>query len=386
MESPFANATSLNDYRDLLEAGYDPNKASPGDGTTAIFHLWDFGTDVEYTALLNLFLQYGADLNHIDTSGNTALFRSESDALSLSLLEAGASVSAGRGPDNFSTRSVIVSSVKKGHVNTLKYLVETMGVSVDVYLGKGTALHHVLYNPLMLEEGDVVKGLASLVNYAEEVNARDFLGRTPLYLVYEDVECAAILLDGGADATLKIPRGWWFHRHVFDAFAYGEPSAEFIDGSILEGRSWERAIHGVHYRCPEVTQLLLERGADIDSVDSDGNTALQRLLSDGALTRHALEVFSVLFSFGASCTVRNVEGTTVADLPLCRHPLLAPRIRDRVRDENWRRRRFFFLVLARCRCVSNASEWAAEGGVLKILANRGYEASQDFMTNIVEYI
>lgn len=132
------------------------------------------------------------------------------------------------------------------------------------------------------------------------------------------------------------------------------------------------------------TKLLLERGAGVDSVDSDGNTALQRLLSDGALTRHALDVFNILFSFEASCTIRNIEGKTVSDLPLSRHPLLAQRIQDRVRYENWCRRRNFFLVLARCRGSDSGS--GTDGGVFQMLACKGYEASQDFMPNIVEYI
>lgn len=217
MSSPFAEATSLGDYRALLEAGFDPNKASPGDGTTAVFHLWDIGSDVDYTAVLQLFLQYGADLDHVDASGNTALLRSESDALSLSLVKAGASISSLR-PDNFHTRSVVVSAAKKGQVETVKYIVENMGVSVDAYLGRGTALHHILYSHVLLEGGGIVEGLASLVNIAGEVDARDFMGQTPLYLVYESAKCAGLLLDGGTDPTLKIPRGFWFHRYVFDAF------------------------------------------------------------------------------------------------------------------------------------------------------------------------
>lgn len=385
MGSPFAIATSLYDYRALLEAGFDPNKASPEDGTTAVFHLWDVGTDVDYAAVLQLFLQHGADLDHIDTSGNTALLRSGSDALSLSLVKAGASICSTR-PDNFHTSAVIVSAAKKGHVHTVKYIVESMGVSVDAYLGRGTALHHVLYSHVLLEGGGIVEGLASLVNYAGEVDARDFMGKTPLYLVYESVKCAGVLLDSGADPNLKIPRGFWFHRHVFDAVVHEKHGAEFEDGPMLQGRSWERVIHGVHYRSPKVIQLLLERGAGVDSVDSDGNTPLLRLLSHGALTRHALDVFNVLFSFGASCTLRNNEGKAVTDMPLQTHPLLAGRIDERARSEHWSRRRGMFLVLAKYSSVSNDSEWEAECGIVKVLASRGYIASEGFVRNIVEFI
>lgn len=385
MASPFSVATSLGDYRALLEAGFDPNKASPGDGTTAVFHLWDDGIHVDYTSIVQLFLRYGADLDHVDASGNTALLRSESDALSLALVKAGASISHSR-PDNYHTSSIVVSSAKKGHVHTVKYIVESMGVSVDAYLGRGTALHHILYSHVLLEGGGIVEGLTSVVNYAGEVDARDFMGKTPLSLVYDSVECASVLLDGGADPNLKIPRGVWFHRHVFDALVHEKYSAVFLDGPELQGKSWERAIHSVHYRSPEVTRLLLERGARVDSVDSDGNSALLRLLSTGALTRHALEVFNVLFLFGASCTLRNNEGKAATDTPLQTHPLLAPRIVERARNEHWSRKRVFFLVLKKCCSVSSDSEWEAECGIIKVLAKRGYVASEGFMRNIVEYI
>lgn len=112
-----------------------------------------------------------------------------------------------------------------------------MGVSVDAYLGRGTALHHVMYSSLLLEEGGVVEGLASLVSYAGEVNARDFMGRTPLYLVYESVKCAGLLLDNGADLLLKIPRGWWFHREEFDSFVSGGHGAQANATRQIMGKS-----------------------------------------------------------------------------------------------------------------------------------------------------
>jgi ankyrin repeat protein len=384
MESPFALATSLNDFRNVLEAGFDPNEASPGDGTTAVFHLWNIEADIDYAAVLKLLVEYGADLDHVDISGNTALFRSESDALSVSLVKAGASIFT-KGIENFQTKSVLVSSAKKGHVNTVIHLVEQMGVCVDTYLGRGTVLHHLLYNHVLIDEGMIVDGLVTLVKYTDAVDARDFLGRTPLYLVYESAKCADVLLSGGADPNVKVPRGWWYHRHVFDTFTSGELNAAFADGPLMQG-SWERAIHGVHYRCPEVIRLLLERGADVDSVDSDGNTALHRLFSEGPLTRHAFEVFNVLFLNGASCTMRNAEGETVADMPLSRHPLVVRKIRDRAREENWSRRRGLFLALSKCTGVASDEEWETECGVIRLLAHRGYMASQGFMRNVVEYM
>lgn len=390
MSSPFSRATSLHDYRDLLEAGFDPNSASSEDGTTAIFHLWHREADVDYTAILNLFLEHGANLNHTDFGGNTALFRSESDSLSLSLVKAGASMITPR-PNDFQTRSVVVSSARKGHVNSVKYMIETGAVSVDAYLGRGTALHHMLYSFLhLLEESGFVEGLESLVRYANDVDARDFLGKTPLYLVYDSEKCARVLLNAGADPECKIPRGWWFHRSAFDDLLSGEISTDCVDSTLMQGRSWETAIHGVETRSPEVLRLLLENGAGVNTVDSDGNTALLRLLSHRVLTHHLLMVFNILFSFGASCTIRNTYGEKAADMPLPKHyPGIAERVENREREENWFRRRPFFLVLVKCASASGDSGVVAEDtecGILKLLATGGHVASEGFMRVIVEFI
>lgn len=111
--------------------------------------------------------------------------------------------------------------------------------------------------------------------------------------------------------------------------------------------------------------MLLERGAGVDSIDGDGNSALLRLLSHGGVTLHVLKVLRVLFSFGASCTLRNNEGKTAVDMPLYKDQLLARRIDETVREENWCRRRGIFLVLAR-HTVTSDNHWETERGASRI--------------------
>ena len=386
MASPFATATSLREYRRILDNGFDPNEASVENGTTAIFHLWRDEEHVDYPQVVQLLVQHGADLDHVDDTGNTALLRSESDALSLALIQAGASISELR-PSNFETSSAIVAAAKKGHINTIKHLVENMGVSVDTYHGRGTTIHHVLYSSsLVLEECGAAEGLTSIVRYTADVDQRDFMGRTPLFLVYESVRCAEILLNGGADPNRKIPRGFWFHREIFDEYVAGECGEGFIDAAMQNGKSWESLIHSVHTRSPEVTRLMLERGAYVDSVDSDGNSALLRLLSYGSVSGHTFEVLNILLEYGASCTLRNKDGKAAADMPLYQHESVRWLIDQKAMEQKWLRKREFFLVIARYKCAHRDSSWKEEGGVLKMLASKGYSASQDFIRNIVEYL
>lgn len=383
MESPFATATSLEDYRRLFTEGFDPNQASGGDGKTAVFHLWHEGFGKEhYADALQLLLEHGADLDHLDMSGFSALDRSASDALSLLLIKAGASV-AHHVSDNFDTSSIVVSSATKGHIRTLRHLVEKKGIDVDMYLGRGTAMHHMLYDHLLQDEAFFSRGLVAMAAYSNGINLRDFVGKTPLALVYENASCVRTLLDSGADVDAKIPMGWWFHRSVFDSYVVSKREVEFTDD-----RMWEKVIHSVHCRSSDVIQALLEGGAGIDCVDSEGNTPLLRLISHGSLTRHDLDVFNILFEYGASCTIRNREGNTIiADMPLARHPLLSSRIESQVAEENWSRRRWFFLVMRRChQGGGGGGDLGGCAGLFSMLANSGYGSSQGFARAVVEYI
>lgn len=381
MVSPFTKASSVQEYAQLLESGTDPNQVQD-DGSNAFFSCCcEFGTNdnlTYYRSVIRLLLDHGADLNRIDMRGQTALQKSESDAFSVAMLEAGASVRSAPRPDNFSTDSVLVSSCRKGHVAATEYLIEQLGVSSSAFLGRGTALHHLLYGaPLLGDSAAAEKGLETIVRHTACLDQRDFLGRTPLYLVYESSNMAKIVLESGADLTAKIPQGWWFHREVFDSMVGGFR----LNNSelFMNGRPWEMVQHSVHYRAPDVLRLLLDRGAAVDAVDSDGNTPLMRLLLGSSLNSHVHRVFELLLTSGASCVARNHAGEAVVDMPLAtRYPLLMSRLRERGREQNWSRRRSVFLIMAR--------GGDSEHGALKIMANMGLEASLGFVRHIVEYV
>lgn len=392
MASTFRNASSLEDYTKILQTGADPNDLQDGDAddTTAVFwccELVSYDCVQHYRDVIQLLLEYGADLNHTDKFGNTALYRSPSDAFSVAMLEAGASISVAKSPDNFSTKSVLVSSARKGHVRAIAYMLDEMCVSVAEFLGRGSVLHHLLYNPL-IQDTEITEGFVALAKHSSaKVDSRDFLGRTPLYLVYETNDYAETLLEHGADPALKIPRGWWFHREIFQSLL--NTNEKHME-SLMEGRSWELALHGVHFRSLGVTRALLERGADIDAVDSDGNTPMMRLMQKRSATLHDLEVFRLLLSFGASCTATNLLGQTALDMPLAKHPLMREGVVGRVNDENWTRRRVVFLVLAKCG-GSESAPCDIQGldsgcGVLKMMATEGYGSSSGLVRNIVGYV
>lgn len=385
MASSFRAAFSLEDYDKLLKTGADPNDVQDGDAdvTTAVFWCCEVGSYdrvQHYRDVIQLLLAYGADLNRTDESGRTALYRSTSDAFSVAMLESGAFISVAKSPENFSTKSVLVSSARKGHVRAIAYMLDEMGVRVSELLGRGTVLHHLLYDPLIQDTG-ITEGLAVLAKHSSgRVDSRDFLGRTPLYLVYEIDEYAETLLEHGADPTLKIPRGWWFHREIFYLLL---DTNECHLESLMEGRSWELALHGVQFRSLGVTRALLERGADIDAVDSDGNTAMMRLMQKCSVTLHDLEVFQLLLSFDASCTATNLLGQKALDMPLANEGVVG-----RVKDQNWARRRVVFLVLATGSASAPCDEqgWDSGCGVLKMMATRGFGSSSGLVRNVVGYI
>lgn len=383
--------SSIEDLDRLLSDGFDPNQES-SDGKTAVFFCERIAASFDvlaYRRLIVLFKKHGACLNHCDFDGSTALLLSECDLFSLAMLQEGASICAGD-PRLWFPKSCLISSAKKGHTQSIEYILKEVGDSVDRYVGRGTALHHCMYEPLLIE-GDgsgIEAGMRALVENSLCLDAPDFLGRTPLSLVSDSVGCAAILLDKGANPNAKIPQGVWFHRRFFNGFVSGLFGIDDMD-RVADGKLWETPIHGVHRCSPELIRLLLARGACVDSFDSDGNTALMRLLEDEEkiMSPRMLEVFNILLSFGASCTTLNNGGESVRDLPLAKNPHVSDRIEKRVRDENWVRRMPFFLVLNKYKSSEeDGCGVETECGVIKRLAAAKFVPSEGFLRDIVMFI
>lgn len=126
------------------------------------------------------------------------------------------------------------------------------------------------------------------------------LGRweSPLRLAYDDVKMARLLIDAGAD----------------------------INGSVFPG--WTILASTVHRRGYDVAELLLERGADIDGLGGDagprkgwGLTPLQtvvRQCSDPSSVEDAIHMMTFLLDRGADINAMSRDGQTALDLELAK--------------------------------------------------------------------
>lgn len=110
------------------------------------------------------------------------------------------------------------------------------------------------------------------------LNSKDDYENTPLHTAAGNgnLECAKILLDAGADFTLKNVRGW----------------------TPLNKASSENSL--------ALLKMLIAKGSDIESTDNDGDTPLLRAVGSGKL-----ELALFLIKQGAKLNAVNKKGNTI---------------------------------------------------------------------------
>jgi len=195
-------------------------------------------------------------------------------------------------------------AVQKGHVNTVGLLLEK-GASPEGKSSEGsTVLHYAADHgsteivQLLLKKG------ASI-----HLEALDSDDKTPLFLaIYSrNLEVVKCLLDAGGNinASSKWPA-------MYAAAYYGRvPIVQELLSRGLTRGIWEACgennwtpLHA-GYDTAEVTKLLLEAGANVNAVNSDGKTALH-LASYGEYT----STVKILVEHNADLTIADKRGST----------------------------------------------------------------------------
>jgi len=146
--------------------------------------------------------------------------------------------------------------------------------------------------PLMLriDDPDMVQ---TLLNYGADVNIYDSRGQTALFYA-TNPQVMDLLLNAGADINFRN------NRNETVLLVRSRP-----DNSVIVEMPTNDDIN--------VLRFLLERGADPNIQDSDGNTALIN-----AVQWEFYDYVELLLSHGASPTLRNKEGRTALDIVLRR--------------------------------------------------------------------
>lgn len=325
----------------LVRAGADIDAGNGALGETALMMAASRGHGCAVRALLDA----GADISKRSDNGATArsFAASQGSGTDVLLLL----IDAGAGIDDIGSNgnSTLVQAATARHIDKVVKLIE-IGANVNLECSDGrTALYHVS----QLGFDDI---LAVLLRSGADVNHKmPKLGMTPLHgaCSYGHHKCARLLIEAGAhvwavDSRAFTPLHYAVtkpvpgHQQVIELLLAAGASLLSAGATINEAP--KALISAVYSGCTTAVELLIEAGSNLNSLDSDGRTALffakdldvtKLLLAKGAdakvLDKHKYSVLSVaasreasggvicaLYNAGANPCIKTPNGQTASDI------------------------------------------------------------------------
>jgi ankyrin repeat protein len=269
----------LSKVNSLLDSGADVN-AKDDYSRTALLNAVNGGN----REMVKLLLANKADINTIQgPRGNTPLIEavvSKRVGIALMLLDKGADINA----VNKSGSSPLDEAVELGDTNIAKLLLRR-GADIN-----STNDHHTLPLIQAVRKNDTSM-MKFLFENGVDVNKKTRTGRTALMsaVFAQLLEPVVMLLDKGAEVNAKTHAGWTALMEASGSFPEPEPKLTWVDrigitlqyivrvpGYILGHKPpcfWLPSRED--RRDPQIVELLMQKGADVNARDEHGRTALQ---------------------------------------------------------------------------------------------------------------
>ncbi|WEW54686.1 hypothetical protein PRK78_000108 [Emydomyces testavorans] len=255
----------------LIQKGADVN-ARDNRGCTPLFRLLEQhrSEKPDISHIVNLLHCSGADFNATDERGNTIFYfvLTRNDWLVDTFMQYGVDVNALDSQGYPPLRSALIHLTSK-HV---KLLIDH-GADVNWRDRKGCTVVH-----LALDHGDTAQ-LEVLLDHGADVNAKNNSGLTPLCCAASLglVEHATVLLRKGANINLACKQGFTpLHYALMTSSA---PSIQMIqllsDFYMKDGTGRTALLHVIserRFNCAELIKVLLDHGAEVDAADAEERT------------------------------------------------------------------------------------------------------------------
>ncbi|HWB21009.1 MAG TPA: ankyrin repeat domain-containing protein [Phycisphaerales bacterium] len=286
-----ASTNNTGQINELIRTGLNPGtqdsnpRNMPADPGDTALHVAARCNNLEAVQAL---IAAHADVNIANSRGVTPLHAgSNSQQITEALLNAAASVNA---PDD-QGRTALHYAARYNNASVIALLLAHGANSSSQDFRNRTPLHDAAQAGAI----DAVSSLATVSN----VNARSFLGMTPLHLAADlkDPAATLTLLDDGADPSVTDSFGWT-PLHAAAAAGSAQVESALLDhGADVNAADddGETPLHLAARRDhPNALKLLISRGADLNAAANFKSTPLHEAAFSGRP-----EVVSILLDAGA---------------------------------------------------------------------------------------